>query len=403
MPGPRAPGRAARRSRVHQGLRCRLLAPSRVPCCHRGALQGVRVPGFVPSPSVPLPPLTAGLARLWRRLCRGWKQNFGGIPGTESPIWGQQLRVRVWGCVSCQHQGGGCWRTGTGPRTAGAAWVPPGRARGSSSAASSRGSRCPVAHPAGFFLCAMREPVPAPGVGTGRGVGLGPCPWLFAPSLWFCSPPVGSALHHEAALSRAASPPSCTLHFSVWQQTGAVIHLAGALRGAEAGGREGKPAWGCWWPPARRPPAVPAVVALILCVRAGIQVVLNAKLPQAGLAEVCLQPRCREGKQHLFTGGVKAWGGHCADVPARRGVPVLGAPCPGLLGTHPALQQPQGQSLFCQRFLPPQGSLSGSGPQRVAEFPKVSAPATQKPANVVFLCFVCSQSVSFVSVFGKKK
>lgn len=318
---PSAPGAAL----PFAGPQLRALLPSwcptRCPCPgirpqHWDALQGVRVLGFAPSLSIPVPPLTAGLARLWCRLCSGRKQNFGGIPGTKPPIWGQQLHVRVWGCVSCQNQGGGCWRTGTG---------------GSQQLIGRLQLRrsLPGGTPSRRFFCAVHEPVPAPGVGKGRGVGSGPCPGLLAPSLRFCSPPVGSVLRHEAALSRAVSPPPCALHFSVWQQTGAVTHPAGALRGAEAGGCEGGTCLGLLAAPCPPPPGCTCGDCCDFGVcEPGIRPCFTQSSPRQGWQRPPCNHAAGKGSITSLGGALKPWGGHCADVPARRGVPMPGAPCP---------------------------------------------------------------------------
>lgn len=112
-----------------------------------------------------------------------------------------------------------------------------------------------------------------------------------------------------AALSR---PPSCTLHFSVWCETGAVIHLAGALPAGDAA-RLAPAAGGCWCPGSSAAPRT--------------EPVLSETSPSPRLDVWCCAPACR---------GISQGFCHCL---AEAAVP---------------------------------------------------------------LCFVCSQSVSFVSVFEKK-
>lgn len=106
--------------------------------------------------------------------------------------------------------------------------------------------------------------------------------------------------------------PSRTLHFSVWCETVAVINLTGALRAEHTA----------------------QLVSLHQWVGAG------APSPSPPLLQ------------------------HPSSC-----LPAV------LLSTHPALEQLQGQCLFCQRCFPPQSSVSGVGSQPVAAFPKVSASA----------------------------
>lgn len=82
-----------------------------------------------------------------------------------------------------------------------------------------------------------------------------------------------------------------------------------------------------------------------------------------------------------------------AGAPGPSGpLPQHPIPPAGSAAQHPPpLEQLQGRCLFYQRCFPPQSSVSGVGPQPVAAFPRF----------LPLLCFVCSQSVSFVSVFAK--
>lgn len=126
--------------------------------------------------------------------------------------------------------------------------------------------------------------------------------------------PVGCA----AALSR---PPSCTLHFSVWHETGAVIHLTRALQAGDAARLA--PAAGVAGAPAPCPPQHPPGSSAA----PRTEPVLSETSPSPRLDVWCWAPACRGISQ-----------GFC----------------------------------LC-----------------LAE-------------AAVLLCFVCSQSVSFVSVFEKK-
>lgn len=88
---------------------------------------------------------------------------------------------------------------------------------------------------------------------------------------------------------------------------------------------------------------------------------VNARLFQAGLAQVSLQHGCREGMKHRVEGEFKPGG------EALRGVPVTiflltavsWSTVPSrLLGAHP--RQPK--DVACRQIYPPQGSLSGWAP-----------------------------------------
>lgn len=298
VPGPRAPGRAARCSRVHQGLRCRLLAPSCVPCCRPGALQGVRVLGFVPSTGMPykvsvswdLPPASPSRCH---HSQPGWRGSGAASAAGGSKISGASLAPSPpFGGSSCMCASGAASPAKIREGAAG------GRARGAhsnSSAASSCGAPCLVAHPAGDFSVPCMSPSLLPA--WARGVG-----WARGRVLGFWLLPSGSAHPRWArccatrrlCLARCPHRPARFIFQSGSRQVPLLIPrgLCGALKRV---GVRGEPAWGCWQPPARRPPAVPAVIAVILvCVSRGSGRASRKALPGRagrGLPATMLQGR----------------------------------------------------------------------------------------------------------------
>lgn len=72
-------------------------------------------------------------------------------------------------------------------------------------------------------------------------------------------------------------------------------------------------------------------------------------------------------------------------------------PCGQRGSAPPALEQLQGQSLFCQRRFPPQSSVSALGPQPVAAFPKVSASAVFCLLPISVFCWCLCKDDQIVS------
>lgn len=178
---------------------------------------------------------------------------------------GKPLCVHVWDCISYQNPGRkpggdagtGCWGAGCLGTTLAVVMAVPTEQRfiapgtdvtlclGAAPLCPSAPAGLPaptlaspvlMAHlTASFCLSCANRPRPGPGP-AGRGSVVCGGGWRGPGWVWdrltlLLSVPSACCLGCKAALSRL---PSCTLHFSVWREAGAVIHLAGALRARDA-------------------------------------------------------------------------------------------------------------------------------------------------------------------------